>query len=310
MQELLLMKNNIKMAKTKDNLMDKQAFANQEIGAIESQQGYFFDKVNHIHLLNGKPLIGTSSMANVLNKPLTWWASGLAVAKLGWIHKGDKIKGWTPPDIRHDSAEKMRFKISRMSTEEYQDLLDEAYKAHSIKLADSAEQGTNMHAVMECYVKDCIDKNDGKPIKDYKSSYVNVTDVNKEKLQILVDWSVVKVKRFIASEINCYSEKLWLGGVTDCVFEDIDGKYAILDFKSNKEVYLSYFWQCCGYAIQLEENGGFTPGGIKILSLEKPIDYVCVLPFGMKKPEVQYNFDVSGGKEAVSAMLLLYKKLN
>jgi len=298
------------MARIKDKIEDDKVFADKELESQECNQGYFFDEVNHIHLLNGRPLIGTSSMASVLSKPLTWWASGLAVGKLGWIHKGDKAKGWTSPDIRYESAEKMRQKITRMSTDEYQDLLDEAYKAHSVKLSDSAEQGTDMHAVMECYVKDCIQKNEGKPIKDYKSSYVNISDVNKDKLQILVDWSLVKVKRFIASEINCYSEKLWLGGITDCVFEDIDGKYAILDFKSSKEVYLSQFWQCCGYAIQLEENGGFTPNGVKILSLDKPIDYVCVLPFGMKKPEVQYNFDVSGGKEAVLSMLVLYKKLN
>jgi hypothetical protein len=298
------------MSATKENLMKEQEFANQEIGAIEHTQGYFFDDIKHIHMLDGKPLIGTSSMASVLSKPLTWWASGLAVAKLGWIHKGDKIKGWTSMDDRLESSTKMQNKISKMSPEEYLDLLDEAYKAHSVKLNDSAEAGTNMHAVMECYVKDCIDKNEGKPIKDYQSSYINVSDSNKEKLQILVDWSITKVKRFIASEVNTYSEKLWIGGIVDCVFEDVDGKYAILDFKSSKEVYLSQFWQCCGYAIQLEETGGFTPKGIKVLTLDKPIDYVCVLPFGMKKPDVQYNVDVAGGKEAVSAMLTLYKKLN
>lgn len=298
------------MAKIKDTIEDEKEFANKEIGAIEHQQGYFFDAVKHIHLLDGRPLIGTSSMASVLAKPLTWWASGLAVGKLGWIHKGDKSKGWTPVEQRYAVAGKVQEKIMNMGVDEYVELLDEAYKAHSVKLSDSAEAGTDMHAVMECYVKDCIDKNEGKPIKDYKSSYVSISDLNKEKLQILVDWSLIKVKRFIASEINCYSKVLWLGGITDCVFEDIDGKYAILDFKSSKEVYISQFWQCCGYAIQLEENGGFTPEGVKVLTLDKPIDYVCVLPFGMKKPEVQYNYDMAGGKEAVSAMITLYKKLN
>lgn len=297
------------MAKIKTKIEEDKEFANQELTSQEPKQGYYFDEKNHVHLFNGQPLIGTSSMSSVLSKPLTWWASGLAVAKFGWINKKDENGKFRTIEERIDTAWKQWEKIVRMNAEQWLDLLDDAYKAHSVKLSDSAEAGTDMHSVMEEYVKYCIKERDGIPSPTYQSSFVNVSDSNKEKLQILVDWSVQKVNRFIASEINCYSEKLWLGGITDCIFEDIDGKYAILDFKSSKEVYLSQFWQCCGYAIQLEENGGFTSNGVKTLSLDKPIDYVCVLPFGMKKPEVQYNFDVKGGKEAVEAMLTLYKKL-
>lgn len=293
----------------KDDLLEKQALANQEIGAIESQQGYFFDAVKHIHLLDGQPLIGTSSLASVLSKPLTWWASGLACTKFGWINKKDENGKFRTLDERLQTAFKMWKKISVMSNEEYLDLLDDAYKAHSVKLNDSAEAGTDMHSVMEEYVKECIKKNEGKPIADYKSPYVRVSDVNKEKLQILVDWSVSKVKKFLWSEVNCYSKELWLGGISDCGFEDLDGNYGILDFKSSKEVYLAQFWQCIAYAMQLEENGGFTPQGVKVLSLDKPIDYVAILAFGMKKPEVKYNYDMSGGKDAVRAMLVLKNKL-
>lgn len=277
---------------------------------------YKFDEKLHIHQIdvnedgNWENLIGTSSMASVLAKPLVWWSSGLACAKFGWINKKDENGKFRTLDERLQTAFKMWKKISGMSNEEYLDLLDDAYKAHSVKLSSSAEAGTDMHAVMEEYVKYCIEKNEGKPTVDYKSSFVNVSDSNKEKLQILVDWSVKSVKRFIASEVNCYSRVLWLGGIVDCVYEDIDGKYVILDFKSSKEVYLSQFWQAVGYAIQLEENGGFTQDGVKTLTLDKPIDYVAVLPFGMKVPSVQFNYDVVGGKEAVGAMITLYKKLN
>ena len=277
---------------------------------------YKFDSNLHIHQIdinedgNWSNLIGTSSMSSVLNKPLTWWSSGLACAKFGWINKKDENGKFRDIKERIDTAWKQWEKIVKMDAEQWLDLLDDAYKAHSVKLSSSAEAGTDMHAVMEEYVKYCIEKNNGLPFAEYKSSFVNVSDSNKEKLQILVDWSIQKVKRFIASEIHTYSEKLWLGGIVDCVYEDIDGKYAILDFKSSKEVYLSQFWQAVGYAMQLEETGGFTSNGIKTLSLDKPIDYVAVLPFGMKKPEVQYNVDMIGGKEAVGAMITLYRKLN
>lgn len=297
------------MAKTKDKIEDDKLFADKELESQEKKQGYFFDSIRHIHMLDGAPLVGTSSLASVLSKPLTWWASGLAVAKFGWINKKDENGKFRTLDERLQTAFKMWKKISQMSNEEYLDLLDDAYKAHSVKLSDSAEQGTDMHSVMEEYVKTCVQKNEGKPIKDYKSPYVSISDVNKIKLQILVDWSVNKVKKFLWSEVNCYSKELWLGGISDCGFEDLDGKYAILDFKSSKEVYLSQFWQCVAYAIQLEENGGFTPDGVKVLSLDHPIEYTAVLAFGMKKPEVQYNYDMTGGKEAVRAMKTLYDKL-
>lgn len=262
---------------------------------------YKFDKENHIHLLNGQPLIGTSSMSSVLSKPLTYWASGLACEKFGWISKGSKEKGWTPKELRLKSAEEAITKIMAMDTEEYLNLLDEAYSAHANVLKTSAKGGIDMHEVMEKYVRYCIDNFGGTP---------KLVQTDNAKLKIFVDWAITNVKKFLWSEVHCFSKELWLGGISDCGFEDNDGKIAILDFKSSKDVYLSQFWQCAGYAIQLEENGGFTPEGEQLFKLDKAIDYVAVLPFGMEKPEVKTNIDMRGSKEAVAAMLLLYKKLN
>jgi hypothetical protein len=266
---------------------------------------YKFDTENHIHTLDGAPLIGTSSMASVLAKPLTWWAAGLAVEKFGWINKGNTKIGWTPKDKRLQSALSGKVKIAMMDNEQYLNLLDEAYSAHATKLKTSAQGGVDMHQLMEDYIKHCL-LTDGEPVDIADFSH----NSNGVKLQIFISWAKKNVKRFIASEINCYSKELWLGGIVDCVYEDNEGKYAVLDFKSSKEVYLSQFWQCVAYAIELEENGGYTPDGEKILTLDKPISYVAVLPFGMDKPEVQTNFDMVGGKKCVEAMVLLYKALN
>lgn len=263
---------------------------------------YQFNKQLHVHTLDGKPLIGTSSMASVLAKPLTWWASGLAVEKFGWMNKGNAKKGWTPKAQRIASVKKFFETAPFGKEEEWLALCDEAYAAHSKKLDTSATAGTDMHSLMEEYIKHCISNNEGKPDTNFKT--------DDKKVIILKEWSLKNVKRFLWSEAHCYSKELWLGGISDCGYEDMDGKYAILDFKSSKEVYLSQFWQCVGYAIQIEENGLFTPEGELIMKLDKPIDYVSVLPFGMDKPEVQSNFDMVGSKDAVKAMLLLYKKLN
>jgi hypothetical protein len=224
------------------------------------------------------------------------------VEKFGWINKGNAKIGWTPKDKRLQSASSGKVKIAMMDNEQYLNLLDEAYSAHATKLKTSAQGGVDMHQLMEDYIKFCIENNEGKPVQN--------TELHNEKVNILSEWAKKNVKRFIASEINCYSKELWLGGIVDCVYEDNEGKYAVLDFKSSKEVYLSQFWQCVAYAIELEENGGYTPDGEKILTLDKPISYVAVLPFGMDKPEVQTNFDMVGGKKCVEAMVLLYKALN
>lgn len=270
---------------------------------------YKFNKAEHVHTLDGKPLIGTSSLASVLNKPLVWWSSGLACEKFGWINKKDEHGKVRPTKERLDKAIQRQAEISNMSGDEYLQLCDDAYAAHSKKLGAAASAGTDMHAVMENYVKHCINKNEGKPDPTYKLLAVG-HEADKVKLQILIDWSVTKVKRFIWSEVYCYSKTLWIGGISDVGYEDVDGKLAILDFKSSKEVYKSQFWQCVAYAIEVEESGGLDEDGNLQFTLDRPIDYVAVLAFGMKTPEVEYFTDMEGGKEAVKAMKVLYSQLN
>ena len=47
---------------------------------------YTLESENHLHKLDGVALTGTSSVIDVLAKPLTWWASGLACAEFGWLN--------------------------------------------------------------------------------------------------------------------------------------------------------------------------------------------------------------------------------
>jgi len=261
---------------------------------------------SHLHTLDGKPLIGTSSAASVLAKPLTWWAAGLAVEKFGWIHKGDAKKGWTKKEKRLEAAALMKKAIPLYTDEEYLKLLDDAYGAHATKLKTSAADGTDLHAIVESYIKECLEKNNGAPIvpgvvtKEWK--YVKIVP--------FINWAGARVKKFLWSEMHCYSERLWVGGITDFGFEDVDGKIAVGDIKSSKEAYLSQFWQCAGYDIQISENGGYDRKGNKVFTLEKPIDYYMIFPFGMEVPEAQYYYDVAGGRAAFEAELFLYKKLN
>lgn len=258
---------------------------------------YIDEGKQHLHTLDEKPLIGTSSVSNVLAKPLTWWASGLAVAKFGWINKKDENGKYRTKEERLAVASNRFSEIKELDSEEYLDLVDSAYSAHAEKLDSSASAGTDLHAEIERYIKWVMGGSKGDSIFD-------------TRIEPFIIWANKNVKRFLWSEIHCFSKELWVGGISDFGYEDMEGKYVVGDIKSSKEAYLSQFWQCAGYAIQLEENGGFDRDGNKILTLDKPIEYFMIFPFGMKEPEAQINLDNQGGRDAFKAELFLYKKLN
>jgi hypothetical protein len=238
-------------------------------------------------------------------KPLTWWVAGLAVQQLGWVKKADPRKA-TRSECEENDKERMRAAIDQldayktMFAPDYIKLLDKAYRAHADSLTKSADKGTDMHAELEGYIKRRIELNDGKPILTEVSSMV----VNK-----FADWAVENVKRFIASEVHCYSERLWTGGITDCIFEDKQGRTAIMDFKSSKEAYLSQFFQIAGYDIAISENGIFDSEG-KHIGVVEPIQYYAVFPFGMENPAPSFHFDTAGARKGFEACVTLYKLIN
>ena len=271
---------------------------------------YHFDPEQHLHKFEDKYLTGTSTVMEVLSKPLTWWASGLAVSKLGWT----KAKDWKLLKTDEQKAEEQKRRIDfttpvfemvkGMDIESYISLLDEAYKAHSVKLDKSADAGTDLHARLEAFVKNTM--------LCQKSGMKDTTEYE-EQLKPFIEWSVKNVKRFIGSETHCYSEKMWTGGITDAVAELNNGEIAIIDFKSAKDAYSSHFFQIGGYDLQITENGGFDFEGNQIFKLDKPITQHIVVPFGAKEPYPVVSRLVDENKEAFRSALSLYRiisKLN
>ncbi len=260
----------------------------------------------HLHTLDGKPLIGTSRVGDVLAKPLTWWASGLAVQVFGCpdpkiLTKIKNKKATKEEIIKHQDAMALALSIIQgYDVAQYAALIDKAYRAHQTTLKDKAVAGTDLHAECERFVKDWM-----------ADGMLATYDL---KIQPFVDWTKENVKRFLWSEGHCYSEKHWLGGISDVGYETHDGKLGVLDFKSSKEAYMGQLWQCAGYAIQIEENGVFDADGNQIYSLANEnaprlFDEVCVFAFGAEKPKPQFNYDMAGSKEAFLAELTIYNKL-
>ena len=256
---------------------------------------YEFNKEKHIHTLNSSPMTGTSSIGNVLAKGgLVWWASGKACGEFGWTNA--KL---FEEQQRLEVASKRFEIIKALTPPEYLALLDTAYKAHATHLKSSAKKGTDLHAILERFVKIEMKRDGIKPLAKKEI----------ELIQPFIDWSKKNVKRFIASEAHCYSKELWVGGIVDVVAELNDGTYAVIDFKSAKAVYITHFLQCSGYAIEIDENGLFSEDGKHNMKLDKKIGALIVVAFGADpiKPEIRTQISKyeAGFKSAVDLYRLL-----
>src|SRR3990167_4862992 len=208
---------------------------------------YQFDLEKHLHSLGERPLTGTSSVGSLLAKPLTWWASGMAGGKFGWLNP--KKAG---DDEMMITCLTRFLDIKELDNDECLNLRDETYRAHNKRKNEAAEEGINLHAELEKYVK---------------SQMGIMQEMSLEllpRLQSFMVWAKVNVKRFLYSEAHCYSERLWVGGITDAGAEMNDGRIAVIDFKSSREAYPNQFVQAAGYALQIDENGLFDASGKRI----------------------------------------------
>src|SRR3990167_3722911 len=251
---------------------------------------YQFNTTEHLHILDGRALTGTSSIGNVLAKPLTWWASGLAVEKFGWLNP----KKYTPEVVKTALEEGFK-KVTALSLSNYEKLLGEAYKAHSVKLKDSAVAGTDLHAEIEDYVKAMMKL---KPIRKYD-----------EKIQPFIDWADENIVEFKWSEAHCFDEEMFIGGISDIGAKLKDGKLAVIDIKSSKEAYPAQFLQCAGYAIQIEKNGLWDMGGTVNKMLEQKVEALIIVPFGADKIEPAIRYDVESYKQGFRSAVVLYRLL-
>lgn len=248
----------------------------------------------HLHTLDGVPLYGTSTVVGILAKPLTWWAAGLAVAKFGW--RNPKKETEEACRVALEAGYDMVHKLSLI---EYGTLLNDAYRAHADNLKVSADVGIDMHAELEKYVKACLAAG-GAPLAIEKSDELH------KAVELFAEWSLKNVEQFLFSEGHCYSEKHWVGGITDAGAKMKKGGIAIIDFKSTDAAYYSQFVQEGGYAVQVEENGILTREGGQILPPFKA-DELIIVPFRNAKIAPRSVQNVEGFKQSFLGALLNYQ---
>ncbi len=250
--------------------------------SVTPRYRFLNDNDEHLHTLDGRQLYGTSTVVGIISKELTWWASGMALAPLGFLNKrkGHKIAE------RVSAASMAKCRIASMPAREYADFLDECYRAHNTKKETTAVAGTNMHLHLEEYVNESIYRNAGEPL--------DLIPADTREVAIFSEWACANVREFLWSEAHCYSERLWTGGISDVGAILRDGTFAIIDFKSAKEAYYGYFVQMGGYATAIIENGLLTADGATVHSgwnLQAPNRFgaFIVFPFGAAdvKPDIR-----------------------
>jgi len=260
---------------------------------------YRFNSAEHMHQLfhenEWKPLIGVSRVGEVIAKPLTWWAAELAAVEC--LEAGACI-----PTIRREYlaaagqvGENKKHAIEALSKK--YPIFKKARFAHFDRRNEAATRGTDLHAEVEQFVKAQIAAAEGEHAPFDPA------------IEPFVCWANRSVKRFLWSELYCFSRELWLGGISDVGAELNDGQIAVVDIKSSKEAYFSQFTQNAGYDILLSENGGFTTTGEKVFELPKPISVHIIFPFGAEHPTAQMFYDTELTKSCFRAQLTLYKAM-
>ncbi len=253
---------------------------------------YNFDDKIHLHSLDDKPLTGTSSVEAVLSKNLVWWAAELAAVEC--LEAGARI-----PTIR----EEYLLARAHPNKKEAIDVLQKKYPifktarfAHFNDKNKKAKSGTDLHAELEKWVK-------------YRMGIIKSSGKVDKRISPFILWAEDNVKRFLWSEAHCFDEDLWVGGISDAGAELKDGRIAVIDFKSSKEVYTNQFIQAAGYAIQIDKNGLWNKDGSMNKKLEKPVDALIIVPFGAEeiKPEIRYV--VEEYKEGFKWCVGLYRLL-
>lgn len=211
-----------------------------------------FDTAKHLYTVEDKPVYGVTNIVGVLGKPaLIYWAVNQTVSNLKAILK---------PGVAYDEVQ-----ISRM--------LEDAKKQHRDTAGAAADIGTMIHDWVSQWVEAQIK---GTPYPE--------APINKEMKSAtdgFISWVKEHKVKFLLTEQKIYSAQFGYAGTLDAEAE-VDGKLAIIDFKTSSAIYPEYLLQASAYLQARKEETGKEYDGVYIVRLSKSNG---VIPFEAKKAE-------------------------
>lgn len=227
-----------------------------------------FDEKTHTYWLDGQRMTGVTTILGVINKPmLIQWAANMAIDYV--VENASKEAKATHGFLMVDTQ-----------------VIKDARTAHIRKRDGRAREGTATHALVEKYVKHCIENHGGEaqPITDYDN-----------QLEAFVKWAVENKITFLESEKVMYHPDWFVGGTTDLVFL-LDGKKYIADIKTSKAVYYEAHVQMAAYRKMLEVMGEGDIHGSVVIHLP---------PEGSL--QTYYHFDFETNLAVFESALTIYR---
>lgn len=183
-----------------------------------------------------RPLSGITSVLGVIGKPnLITWAARMVTEHI------KAAEGWVT-DIG--------FGVVFDTVDQWKDFMEDAEKAHTKKKDAAAGLGTDAHALVEEYIKRCINENGGIPIP---------SGLAEPRVIEFADWCVqrnIETKfRFLASETPLADPENSIAGTPDFIAEEeVEGEMILVigDLKTSSGIYdRTFFAQMAAYAYML-----------------------------------------------------------
>ena len=187
----------------------------------------FLEK-SHRYKLDGKPLLGTTTILGMVGKPaLIQWSSNLAAA---YALDCDRVPGieseWDKIMDIPDAREKA---IARGAFDKKYPQFKEARMRYAFKRDKAAKSGTDVHAEIERYIRLKM-KYSEECVEDYTEEHENA------QVQHFIDWSTKNKTRFISSELVVFDGDMKVGGTVD-ILSVTDGVFYFDDIKTSSGIY-------------------------------------------------------------------------
>jgi hypothetical protein len=233
---------------------------------------FTFNPDTHVYKYDGKRMTGVTTVLGVINKPmLVPWASNMAV---------DYV-------IEHASKESLTLMGVYLV---HKDTLELARKAHQRKKEARGQAGSDTHALVEQYARECIANHAGRPFPTE----------NYPPIQKFIDWALAQDDLvFLISEKVMYHPEWFVGGTADLVLL-MAGKKYIVDLKTQKKIWDRVpFMQMSAYMEMLKHMGETDFHGSLIIHLPEEGEL-----------ETHYSYDHESDLQAFLNALGLYRYLN
>jgi len=185
-----------------------------------------FDSVKHTYEANGKIVFGVTSITGVLDKPaLMYWSANMGA------EYADKV---LVPGMVIDELNKPA-------------IIEGIKTAFRKKSKEAADIGTAVHKYLEDYLNAGIN---GEPLPE-----MPVNKHIKNAILAFLEWTKENKVKFVSAERKVYSKKHGYAGTLDALGY-VNGKLAIVDFKTSSGIYPEMFIQTSAYAQAVNEEDG------------------------------------------------------